>query len=142
MRTPGKRKVVLRVDEIKTQDGSVSQITRSDFTNPVVAAVIDEEKGGDNKCWGQTATYIAGEDIMAGRVLTPKIDNEILKAYYSDSKKDIILGISQHNATAGEPITICTSGYSTAVIGRGIGMMSPTDNHILKKSKSLAIVYI
>ena len=56
-------------------------------------ASITDTGGGTNKCWGHTATYLAGVDLLAGRVVslqdqTQGSDNtQYLKVGYLEKAK-------------------------------------------------------
>ena len=92
-------------------------------------ADINEVSGGDNKCWGHTAIYRAGVQLKAGRLVslrdaTVDTDNSILLEVEYLRTNDVNftqptiypIGITQHNANTGEPITVCILGYTTAIL--------------------------
>ena len=98
-----------------------------------MVATLDGNTGGVNRCWGHTATYVAGVQLMAGRVVSLrdaplgadnsiKLEVEYLRVNTDENQPTIYpIGITQHNANAGEPITVCILGYTTAILQSGDG---------------------
>ena len=82
--------------------------------------------GGVNKCWGQTATYIADTDLLVGRIVSladqPVNTDNVngLKIGYLKIGAAIVpsnhpIGVTQHNCLAGESMEICIQGYTTCI---------------------------
>jgi hypothetical protein len=82
--------------------------------------------GGVNKCYGNVAIYKAEIDLLAGRVVsladqTAGTDstNELKVTYLKNGTEtdDSVypVGITQNDALAGENVTVCYSGYTTAI---------------------------
>jgi hypothetical protein len=100
-----------------------------------MVADLDGTTGGVNRCWGHTATYIAGINLVAGRVVslrardspfgtdnTVKLLVEYLRVNVDETEPTIYpIGITQHNANTGEPITVCILGYTTCINQSGDG---------------------
>jgi hypothetical protein len=87
-------------------------------------APITAVSGGTNMCWGHTATYIAGVPLLAGRVvaLMPVIDLngrlkvDYMRVYSALNASIFPIGVTQHNASIGEQITVCIRGYTTVIV--------------------------
>lgn len=97
-----------------------SDIYPSDMLAPITV------NGGINKCWGQKVIYLAGGDLLAGRVVSLQDqavgtdDTQYLKVGYivdsSETYPSVCpIGITQHDCLAGEKIVVCTLGYTTAI---------------------------
>jgi hypothetical protein len=82
--------------------------------------------GGVNRFWGQGATYIADVDLLAGRLVsmadqaegtddTVGIRMGYLKVGTAITPAVTPVGITQHNADAGQPILVCVHGFTTAI---------------------------
>jgi hypothetical protein len=105
---------------------STCHINYSTMLPVEMLASITAASGGVNKCWGQTATYVADVALLAGRVVsladqTNGTDNSLgLRVGYLKVGGVVIpgvspIGITQHNCNAGEPILICVHGFTTAI---------------------------
>jgi hypothetical protein len=74
---------------------------------------------------GHTATYIAGVAMIAGRVVSlhnygrSSDGNYLAAGYLGQSGPNygsaFPIGITQNNANIGEKVTVCYSGYTTAI---------------------------
>jgi hypothetical protein len=82
---------------------------------------------GNNKFWGESASYIAGEPIIAGRIVslldtTVGSDNaNVLKIGYLRNGTDVVggvfpVGISQTGGATGSTIIVCTKGYTSLTL--------------------------
>jgi hypothetical protein len=101
-------------------------MSTANMTPASMRAVITDATGGENKCWGHTAVYVADVDLLAGRVvaLADQIvgsDNtSLLRVGYLRSATETDptvcpIGVTQENVLAGEPVTICIHGYTTVI---------------------------
>ena len=100
---------------------SNSHIDYSDLNIYDMLAENLDTFGGQNRCWGNTETYIAGEKLRAGRAvgLVSDANTGFFTVGYLligslDSPSVYPMGITQHNAEQGEKILICTKGYTSA----------------------------
>ena len=125
---------------------SFSHIDYSTLYPSAMKAPITSAGGGLNTCYGDTASYIAGVDILAGRVVAlmdqneGSDDSELLMVCYLKNGDEVTpsiapIGISQGNALVGEQITVCILGYTTAICEnsdispeRGSQIISDTQN--------------
>jgi hypothetical protein len=82
--------------------------------------------GGVNKCWGQTASYIADTDLLAGRLVsladqTVGTDNtNKLKIGYIKIGSAVIpaitpIGVTQHDCLAGAEMVVCILGFTSVI---------------------------
>jgi hypothetical protein len=105
---------------------SFSHIDYSTQYPSAMKAAITSTGGGTNICYGDTATYIAGVDILAGRCVAlmdqneGSDDSEFLKVCYLKNGDEVTpsispIGITQHNALIGETIKVCVGGFTTAI---------------------------
>jgi hypothetical protein len=105
---------------------STCNINYSTMLPSAMLASITAASGGFNKCWGQTATYVADIDLLAGRVVsladqTNGSDNALgLRVNYLKVGGVVVpgvspVGITQHNCLAGNPVKLCIHGYTTAI---------------------------
>lgn len=113
--------------KIQSEIDNVSNIsTVMDYSMLFPAQIrsnISAATGGTNYCLGKTATYTAGENILAGRVLSlmdASDDTVSLKVGYlkdEDERSASIypIGVSQHNCSAGDTIKLCVEGYTTVI---------------------------
>jgi hypothetical protein len=118
---------------VERESKIISHIDYSNLYPYLMVADLDGNTGGVNKCWGHTATYQAGVQLMAGRVVSLrdailgsdnsiKLEVEYLRVNTDENQPTIYpIGITQHNANAGEPITVCILGYTTAILQSGDG---------------------
>jgi hypothetical protein len=102
--------------------------TSQSMTIEFMRSTITNSLGGTNRCWGETATFRAGMDLKAGRVvsLTPTTTDApwFLVSYLNgdyEGKKETVypIGVTQENAIAGTPIKVCTRGFTTAICSDG-----------------------
>jgi hypothetical protein len=104
----------------------LSSIDYSTMLTAPMRADITFANGGVNKCWGNTATYIAEVPMVAGRVVAlsdqaqgTDSTTSLTIAYQQDASETspgiYPIGITQHNCLAGELMTVCTLGYTTAI---------------------------
>lgn len=109
-----------------TSSTIISSIDYSSMYPSSMLANITASGGGTNKCWGHTAKYIAGADLLAGRVVSLKdqtagSDNsKYLEVDYlidsSETNPTVVpIGVTQSNALAGETVDVCIQGYTTAI---------------------------
>jgi hypothetical protein len=131
---------------VETESKIISHIDYSNLYPFLMIADIDGNVGGVNKCWGNTATYIAAVQLRAGRVVSladapvgndnsVKLLVEYLRVNTDENQPTIYpIGITQHNANAGEPITVCILGYTTAILQSGDG--SPERGSIVLSDSS------
>jgi hypothetical protein len=84
--------------------------------------------GGYNRCWGQTATYIADVNLLGGRLVAladQSNDMSGLRVQYMDPVANALapavtpVGITQHDVLAGGDVIVCIHGYTTAVCANG-----------------------
>jgi hypothetical protein len=84
------------------------------------------EEGGTNRCWGKTATYIANEDLNAGRIVSMADQSQdtgsagVLRVGYLKVGASTVpgvapIGITQHNCLSGAKILLCILGYTTVI---------------------------
>jgi hypothetical protein len=118
---------------VERESKIISHIDYSNLHPYLMVADLDGNTGGVNKCWGHTATYVAGVQLMAGRVVSlrdaplgsdnsRKLEVEYLRIGQDENQPTIYpIGITQHNANANEPITICVLGYTTCILQSGDG---------------------
>jgi hypothetical protein len=90
-------------------------------------ASITDANGGTNKCWGHTMTFIAGVNLLAGRVVsfldtaagtdsTRTLEVEYLKTQADeDDPTHCPIGVTQNNATAGQTVEVCVRGFTSAI---------------------------
>jgi hypothetical protein len=108
----------------------LSHIDYSTISPPTMMSSLTVS-GGTNKMWGHSALYIAGVDLLGGRVValkdqTSANDNIGLEVEYLQSGTEASptvspIGITQHDCLAGEKITVCILGYTTAICENGDG---------------------
>ena len=81
--------------------------------------------GGTNRCYGKTAQYNAGANLLAGRLVAlqdQSTDTNIdLRVVYcstgSETSASVCpIGKTQGNALLGEKITVCTEGYTSCIM--------------------------
>jgi hypothetical protein len=114
---------------VETESKIISTIDYSNLYPILMLADITEVDGGNNKCWGHTAIYRAGVQLKAGRLVslrdasvnsdnTNLLEVEYLRTNNINETQHTIypIGISQNNANAGQPVTICILGYTTAIL--------------------------
>jgi energy-converting hydrogenase Eha subunit A len=124
----------------------LSNIDYSEMFPASMLASITEASGGTNKCWGHTAIYEAGVNLLAGRFVAlmdsnPGTDNSAyLKVQYlknGDETSPTIapIGVTQGNALIGEKVTVCVLGHTSAICEnsdttpeRGSQIISDTGN--------------
>jgi hypothetical protein len=116
---------------VERESKIISHIDYSNLYPYLMVADLDGNTGGVNKCWGHTATYVAGVQLMAGRVVSlkkaiassdniRKLEVEYLRVNLDENQPTIYpIGITQHNANANEPIIVCVLGYTTAILQSG-----------------------
>jgi hypothetical protein len=116
--------------KLKQSVGNTSTIiSHADYSNMYPADMLSSitALGGTNRCWGHTETYIAQENILAGRILTmydtgqdTDSSNYLKVGYYrSGIETDgsvFPIGISQHNVSAGSSITVCSRGLTSVIL--------------------------
>lgn len=105
---------------------TISQVDYSTMYPSAMRANITFASGGTNKCWGHTAKYIAGVNLLAGRVValmdqvagtdnSKLLEVEYLKSAAETNPTIAPIGVTQENATQGDPVTVCILGYTTAI---------------------------
>jgi hypothetical protein len=91
-------------------------------------ASITNDLGGVNRCWGDTATFRANDDLLAGRIVSlfatttdaPWLLVDYLAGGYDGRNAAVYpIGITQENAAAGTPIKVCTRGFTTVIVSNG-----------------------
>jgi hypothetical protein len=124
-------KITIGNPPVERESKIISHIDYSNLYPYLMVADLDGVNGGVNKCWGHTATYVAGVQLAAGRVVSLKdapittdssikLEVEYLRVNVDENRPTIYpIGITQHNANAGEPITVCILGYTTAILQSG-----------------------
>jgi hypothetical protein len=113
---------------VESESKIISNIDYSNMYPLLMLANITEVDGGVNKCWGNTAIYIAGVPLLAGRVVSlkdapsgsdnsVKLEVEYLRVGVDENQPTIYpIGITQHNADTNEPITVCILGFTTCIL--------------------------
>jgi hypothetical protein len=110
---------------IESESKIISTIDYSNLYPKLMLADITVN-GGINKCWGRTALYKAGADLLAGRIVSLQDtgrgdDNEdyLTVVYLKNGEEDEAsispLGVTQNNVLAGENVLLCLSGYTTVI---------------------------
>lgn len=122
--------IVIGQPKLSSSNSYIQSSIDYSYVNPVfmftnAAAMLE----GNNRCWGHTEVYIAGENLLAGRVVSlgNAENNQIgfsvvyVKQTGNDEQDASIfpIGITQNNALVGEKITVCTTGYTTVITDRG-----------------------
>ena len=88
-------------------------------------ASISALGGTLNRCYGRTAQYKAGANLLAGRLVAlqdQSTDTNIdLRVVYCQTGTETSasvcpIGITQNDALLGEKITICTEGYTSCIM--------------------------
>jgi hypothetical protein len=81
--------------------------------------------GGTNRCYGKTAQYKAGSNLLAGRLVAlqdQSTDTNIdLRVVYcqtgSETSASVCpIGITQGDALTGEKVTVCIEGYTSCIM--------------------------
>lgn len=86
-------------------------------------ASITASGGGTNQAFGNIATYIAGANLLAGRVVSLKDeldDNTQLSVQYLKNGTEtdpaiVPIGVTQNNALLGESVNVCILGFTTVI---------------------------
>ena len=136
-----------------TSSSSASSVTSNiDFYNLSVASMRTSitALGGTNRCYGKTAQFTAGSNLLAGRLVSLQdqtSDTTDLRVVYcqtgSETSASVCpIGITQGDALTGEKVTVCTEGYTSCIMQnsdsspeRGSQVMyDATDGRLLSNS--------
>lgn len=118
--------IIGRRKETESESTIISHVDYSNMLPANMRSDISFIDGGINRCWGHTATYTAGVDILAGRILSLQDQNvgsdstQLLKVEYLRNDAEVSptvcpIGISLFNCLAGQKIDVCILGYTTVV---------------------------
>jgi hypothetical protein len=105
---------------------STCYINYTSLLPSAMLASITQAGGGINRYWGQSASYIADTDLLAGRLVsladqTEGTDNTngLLIGYLKIGSSVVAavtpIGVTQHNCLAGQSILVCIHGFTTAI---------------------------
>ena len=128
LNSDGYETIIATSEPIASQNTILSNINYGNMLPISMLANITESAGGINKCWGHTETYIANENLLAGRIVSltdtagGTDGSNFLKVGYLLSGIETVgstypIGITQNNALLGQPVRVCVRGYTSAIVG-------------------------